>query len=79
MDIWNFEDLRHMSISEHEDTSKTEIPARRVEIFTGAGRRRNWTADEQAAIVAYVSRTAFGFALTRAVMDCAAAVFHLAP
>jgi hypothetical protein len=79
MDIWSFEDLRHLSISEHEVASKTEIPARRVEILTGAGRRRNWTADEQAAIVAEISRTAFGFAPMRAVMDYAAAVFHLAP
>ena len=27
-------------------------PARRVEVFTGAGRRRAWSADEKAAIVA---------------------------
>lgn len=27
-------------------------PARRVEIFTGAGRRRSWSAEEKAAIVA---------------------------
>jgi len=27
-------------------------PARRVEIFTGAGRRRTWTAEEKASIVA---------------------------
>jgi transposase len=26
--------------------------ARRIEVFTGAGRRRNWAADEKAAIVA---------------------------
>src|SRR3954465_4189021 len=26
--------------------------ARRLEVFTGAGRRRNWSADEKAAIVA---------------------------
>jgi transposase len=26
--------------------------ARRLEVFTGAGRRRNWPADEKAAIVA---------------------------
>ena len=26
--------------------------ARRIEVFTGAGRRRTWTADEKAAIVA---------------------------
>ena len=27
-------------------------PARRIEVFTGAGRRRNWSDDEKAAIVA---------------------------
>src|SRR3954466_12322722 len=38
-----------MSISE-----LTPMPerARRIEVFTGAGRRRNWPADEKAAIVA---------------------------
>ena len=42
-----------MSISEHRHVSKDEgAPARRVEIFTGAGRRRSWTAQEKAAIVA---------------------------
>jgi transposase len=29
-----------------------EAPARRIEVFTGAGRRRIWTAEEKAAIVA---------------------------
>jgi CheY-like chemotaxis protein len=42
-----------MSISEHKHVSEGEgAPARRVEIFTGAGRRRNWTSQEKAAIVA---------------------------
>jgi transposase len=42
-----------MSISEHTHVSEGEgAPARRVEIFTGAGRRRNWTSQEKAAIVA---------------------------
>jgi transposase len=27
-------------------------PARRIEIFTGAGRRRSWSAEQKAAIVA---------------------------
>src|SRR3954451_7823514 len=42
-------ELRPMSISE-----LTPMPerARRIEVFTGAGRRRNWPADEKAAIVA---------------------------
>ena len=41
-----------MSITEHNDVSKGEAPARRLEIFTGAGRRRTWTTAEKAAIVA---------------------------
>ena len=41
-----------MSISEHKHVSEVDAPARRVEIFTGAGRRRTWSADEKAAIVA---------------------------
>jgi transposase len=42
-----------MSISEHKHVSEGEAaPARRIEIFTGAGRRRGWTAQEKAAIVA---------------------------
>src|SRR3982751_6205177 len=42
-------ELRHMSISEL--THRPER-ARRLEVFTGASRRRNWPADEKAAIVA---------------------------
>ena len=36
------------------DTERSAItePVRRVEVFTGAGRRRNWTAEEKARIVA---------------------------
>ncbi len=42
-----------MSISEHKHVSEGEaVPARRIEIFTGAGRRRSWTEQEKAAIVA---------------------------
>ena len=41
-----------MSISERKHVSEGEAPARRVEIFTGAGRRRSWTEQEKAAIVA---------------------------
>ena len=41
-----------MSITEHNDVSKDKAPARRLEIFTGAGRRRAWTAGEKAVIVA---------------------------
>jgi transposase len=32
--------------------SKGAAPAQRLEIFTGAGRRRSWTAEQKAAIVA---------------------------
>jgi transposase len=37
-----------MSISDHKHMPE---PVRRIEVFTGAGRRRNWSADEKAAIV----------------------------
>ncbi len=50
-DIRSVEGLRHVSISEHKHVSEGVL-ARRVEIFTGAGRRRSWTAQEKAAIVA---------------------------
>jgi transposase len=38
-----------MSISEHKHMSE---PVRRIEVFTGAGRRRSWSAAEKAAIIA---------------------------
>lgn len=38
-----------MSMSERMAMSE---PVRRLELFTGAGRRRTWSADEKAAIVA---------------------------
>lgn len=42
-----------MSISEHKHVSKEgDGPVRRFEVFTGAGRRRTWTSEEKAAIVA---------------------------
>ena len=41
-----------MSISERKHVSEREAPARRVEIFTGAGRRRSSSAREKSAIVA---------------------------
>ena len=40
-----------MSISEHKHMSERE-PTRRIEVFTGAGRRRIWSVDQKAAIVA---------------------------
>jgi transposase len=43
-----------VSISEHSDVPKGSSAglARRLEIFTGVGRRRSWTAEQKAAIVA---------------------------
>src|SRR5438067_3989335 len=38
-----------MSISEHKHMLE---PVRRMEVFTGAGRRRSWSAAEKAAIIA---------------------------
>lgn len=38
-----------MSISEHKHMPE---PARRIEVFTGAGRRRSWSPAEKAAIIA---------------------------
>jgi transposase len=38
-----------MSISERKHMPE---PVRRIEVFTGAGRRRNWSAEEKAAIIA---------------------------
>jgi transposase len=40
-----------MSDTEHMAEPKAE-PVRRLEVFTGAGRRRAWTAEEKARIVA---------------------------
>jgi transposase len=40
-----------MSDTELLDKSKTG-PVRRLEVFTGAGRRRSWTAEQKAEIVA---------------------------
>src|SRR3954452_22536854 len=55
-------ELRHMSISELMHRPER---ARRIEVFTGAGRRRTWPTDEKAAIVAesYApGRTVWGLA-----------------
>jgi len=42
-----------MSISELKPESKgADEPARRIEVFTGQGRWRAWSADEKAAVVA---------------------------
>lgn len=44
--VWGF---RHMSISDHKHMPE---PVRRIEVFTGAGRRRSWSPEEKAAIIA---------------------------
>lgn len=41
-----------MSISELKAKSSTAEPVQRFEVFTGAGRRRAWSAEEKARIVA---------------------------
>src|ERR1700679_2903524 len=50
-DIGSVLELRHMSISEHKHVLEPTL-ARRIEVFTGTGRRRSWTAEQKAAIVA---------------------------
>jgi len=40
-------------MTDTQDDPRTSVaPARRVEIFTGAGRRRSWSAEDKARIVA---------------------------
>jgi transposase len=41
-----------MSISELKAKSNAVDPAQRFELFTGAERRRTWSAEEKAPIVA---------------------------
>ena len=41
-----------MSISELKTKPSTAEPVQRFEVFTGAGRRRTWSAEEKARIVA---------------------------
>jgi transposase len=42
-----------MSITEHMHVSNESIePARRIEVFTGAGRRRSWSVEDKARIIA---------------------------
>jgi transposase len=42
-----------MSISEHKHVSEAiGAPAQRIELFTGTGRRRTWSAEQKAVIVA---------------------------
>ncbi|TCU21406.1 transposase [Rhizobium azibense] len=41
-----------MSISELTLNSKEDEPVRRFEVFTGSGRRREWSDEQKAQIVA---------------------------
>ena len=41
-----------MTISEHTLKTSADEPVRRFEVFTGAGRRRDWSDDDKARIVA---------------------------
>ena len=41
-----------MTISEHKLRTSADEPVRRFEVFTGAGRRRDWSDDDKARIVA---------------------------
>lgn len=41
-----------MSMSSNDPMSYAAAAVRRIEVFTGAGRRREWSADQKAAIVA---------------------------
>jgi transposase len=42
-----------MLVSEHKHVSEVMVaPTQRLEVFTGTGRRRTWTAGEKASIVA---------------------------
>ncbi|MEQ1956656.1 transposase [Mesorhizobium yinganensis] len=47
-----------MTISELRLKSRDEEPVRRLELFTGAGRRREWLPEEKARIVAASYETA---------------------
>ena len=44
--------LGHMSISQLTLKSSDEEPVRRFEVFTGSGRRREWSDEQKAQIVA---------------------------
>lgn len=48
-----FDGVGHMSDTKLLPKSKAEVePVQRVEVFTGAGRRRAWTAEQKRQIVA---------------------------
>ena len=52
-------------MSDTELLLKSE-PVRRVEVFTGAGRRRTWTAEEKASVSANLKPHATGQVARRA-------------
>ena len=49
MDAWSRLGFLHMSISDHKHMPE---PARRIEVFTRAGRRQSWSPGEKAEIIA---------------------------
>lgn len=51
-DVGPEQGLGHMSISQLTLTSSDEEPVRRFEVFTGSGRRREWSDERKAEIVA---------------------------
>src|SRR5262249_56382484 len=53
-----FEEVGHMSDTEFLPKPKEQPePVRRLEVFTGAGRRRRWTPEEKARIVSETFET----------------------
>ena len=44
--------LGHVTITEHMHMSRDEEPVRRIEVFTGAGRRRSWSDEDKSRIIA---------------------------
>ena len=52
--LWHRAPLGHVTITEHMHMSRNgdDGPVRRMEVFTGAGRRRSWSDEDKARIVA---------------------------
>lgn len=67
-----------MMISEFTLKSKDEEPVRRLEIFTGSGRRREWPPEEKARIVAESYEVDDGLCCGTPVWTFPAAIVHLA-
>lgn len=58
-----------MSISQLTLKSSNEEPARRFEVFTGSGRRREWSEERKSEIVAERYEPGVKDALLRGVTD----------